>query len=58
MAVTSHAQLARNTKARYMNRMTDAVARSGNMYAIAFCHRLQVNVVIRSFVIQIQQVVV
>ena len=58
MAVAAHTQLARNTKARYVNRMADTVARSGNMYAIAFCHRLQVNVVIRSFVIQIQQVVV
>ena len=53
MAVAAHNQLARNAKARYLNRMADAIARSGNMYAITFCNRLQVNVVIRSFVIQI-----
>ena len=53
MAVTAHAQLARNTKARYMYRMADTIARSGNMHAITFRNGLQVNVVVRSLVIQI-----
>ena len=53
VAVTTHAQLARNTKSRYMYRMADSVARSGNMHTITLCHRLQINVVIRRLVIQI-----
>ena len=58
VAVAAHAQLAGRAEAGHLDGVADAVAGPGHVNPVALGHGLQVNVVVRRLVVQIQQVVV
>ena len=58
MAVTAHADLTRCSESCYVNSVTDSVTRSGYMYTKSLCRRCQINMIIRCFMIHIEQIVI
>lgn len=58
VAVATHADLARHAKAGRMHCMADAVARPRDPHAALPRSRLQIDVVVRRFMVDVEQVVV
>ena len=58
VAVATHRQLSGSAKPCNMYSMTDAISRSGYINSVFFCNRLQINMIIRCFIIQVQQIVI
>ena len=58
VAVTSHTDFSRRSKSCHMNGMADSISRSGYVDAEFFCRRCQINMVVRCFVVDIEQIVI
>ena len=58
MAVTPHADFTRHTEPCHMNRVTYAISRPRQIDTILPRHRLEVDVVVRSHAVYIQQIVI
>ena len=58
VTVAAHADLARHTKARQMHRVTNPVSGPGKVNAEPFGRTLQVNMIVRRHIVDIQQIVV